>query len=195
MSVLSILIADDEALIRLDIKEMLQGAGHIVCAEANNGLKAVKLAKSFAPDLAILDVMMPGLNGLEVAKILHSMNIPVLLLTAYSQSKFINRAEKVSVYGYLVKPITERDLLPAIQIAYARWREMQAVRAKLENTQLELQSQKTIDRARSILAERNGISDYEAHQLLIHQAMDLRITVVKLAAQIVNEDIKVSKKR
>jgi len=117
------------------------------------------------------------------------------LLTAYSQSKFINRAEKVSVYGYLVKPITERDLLPAIQIAYARWREMQAVRAKLENTQLELQSQKTIDRARSILAERNGISDYEAHQLLIHQAMDLRITVVKLAAQIVNEDIKVSKKR
>ena len=195
MSELSILIADDEALIRLDIKEMLQGAGHIVCGEANNGPKAVELAKSFAPDLAILDVMMPGLDGLEVAKILHSMNIPVLLLTAYSQSKFINRAEKVSVYGYLVKPITERDLLPAIQIAYARWREMQAVRAKLENTQLELQSQKTIDRARSILAERNGISDYEAHQLLIHQAMDLRITVVKLAAQIVNEDIKVSKKR
>ena len=194
MSELSILIADDEALIRLDIKEMLQGAGHIVCGEANNGLKAVELAKSFAPDLAILDVMMPGLDGLEVAKILHSMNIPVLLLTAYSQSKFINRAEKVSVYGYLVKPITERDLLPAIQIAYARWREMQDVRAKLENTQQELQSQKTIARARSILAERNGISDYEAHQLLIHQAMDLRITVVKLAAQIVNEDPNVLKK-
>ncbi|GAB6154189.1 ANTAR domain-containing response regulator [Desulfosporosinus burensis] len=189
MSELSILIADDEALIRLDIKEMLQGAGHIVCAEANNGLKAVELAKSLAPDLAILDVMMPGLDGLEVAKSLHSMNIPVLLLTAYSQTKFINRAEKVSVYGYLVKPITERDLLPAIQIAYARWREMQAVRAKLENTQLELQSQKLIARARSILAGRNRISDYEAHQLLIHQAMDLRITVIKLAAQIVNEKI------
>ncbi|HBW35783.1 ANTAR domain-containing response regulator [Desulfosporosinus sp. BICA1-9] len=195
MSELSILIADDEALIRLDIKEMLQGAGHIVCGEANNGPKAVELAKSFAPDLAILDVMMPGLDGLEVAKILHSMNIPVLLLTAYSQSKFINRAEKVSVYGYLVKPITERDLLPAIQIAYARWREMQAVRAKLENTQLELQSQKTIARARSILAERNGISDYEAHQLLIHQAMDLRITVVKLAAQIIDETSKVKKNK
>lgn len=187
MSELSILIADDEALIRLDLKEMLQGAGHIVCAEANNGLKAVELAKTYAPDLAILDVMMPGLDGLEAAKILHSMNIPVLLLTAYSQSKFINRAEKVSVYGYLVKPITERDLLPAIQIAYARWREMQDVRSKLKTTQQELHSQKLISRAKAILAIREGISEYEAHQLLIHQAMDMRITVVKLAAQIINE--------
>jgi len=187
MSSLSILVADDEALTRLDIKEMLQGAGHIVCGEANNGLKAVELAKFLAPDLAILDVMMPGLDGLETAKILHSMNIPVLLLTAYSQPKFINRAQKVSVYGYLVKPITERDLLPAIQIAYARWREMQDVRAKLENTQLELQSQKIIARARAILAERDGVSDYEAHQLLIHRAMDLRITVVELANRLVDE--------
>lgn len=187
MSSLSILIADDEVLTRLDIKEMLQGAGHIVCGEANNGAKAVELAKSLAPDLAILDVMMPGLDGLEVAKIFHSMNIPVLLLTAYSQSNFINRAEKVMVYGYLVKPITERDLLPAIQIAYARWREMQDVRTKLENTQQELQSQKTIDRARAILAERDGVSHYEAHQMLIHRAMDLRITVVKLANRVVND--------
>ena len=191
MSELSILVADDEALIRLDIKEMLQGAGHIVCGEANNGLKAVELAKSLTPDLAILDVMMPGLDGLEVAKILHSMNIPVLLLTAYSQSKFINRAEKVSVYGYLVKPITERDLLPAIQIAYARWKELHDVRSKLETTQQELQSQKLISRAKAILATREGISEYEAHQLLIHQAMDLRITVLKLASQIVNKANKV----
>lgn len=194
MSVLSILIADDEALTRLDIKEMLQGAGHIVCGEANNGAKAVELAKSLAPDLAILDVMMPGIDGLDTAKILHSMNIPVILLTAYSQTKFINRAEKVSVYGYLVKPITERDLLPAIQIAFARWREMQGVRLKLENIQLELQSQKLIARARAILASLNGINDYEAHQLLIHKAMDLRITVVKLATQIVDENTKVNKK-
>lgn len=187
MSSLSIVIADDEALIRLDLKEMLQGAGHIVCGEASNGLKAVEIAKSLAPDLAILDVMMPGLDGIETAKILHSMNIPVLLLTAYSQPKYINRAEKVSVYGYLVKPITERDLLPAVQIAYARWKEMQDVRLKLENTQQELQSQKIIARARSILAARNSVSEYEAHQLLIHQAMDQRITVVKLAIQIVKE--------
>ena len=190
MSELSILIADDEVLIRLDIKEILQGGGHIVCGEAKNGAKAVELAKSLAPDLAILDVMMPGLDGLEAAKIIHSMNIPVLLLTAYSQPKYINRAEKVSVYGYLVKPITERDLLPAIQIAYARWREMQDIRRKLEHTQHELHSQKLIARARAILAARDGVNDYEAHQLLIHQAMNLRMTVVKLAAQIVNEATK-----
>lgn len=187
MSSLSILIADDEAITRLDIKEMLQGAGHTVCGEANSGARAVELAKSVTPDLAILDVMMPGLDGLEAAKILHSMNIPVLMLTAYSQPKFINRAEKVNVYGYLVKPITERDLLPAIQIVYARWKEMQAVRLKLENTQYELRSQKLIARAQALLAAREGVSDYEAHQLLIHQAMNLRITVVKLAAQIVKE--------
>jgi response regulator NasT len=187
MSSLSILIADDEALTRLDLKEMLEGAGHIVCGEANSGLKAVELAKSLAPDLAILDVMMPGLDGLETAKILHSLNIPVLLLTAYSQPKYINRAEKVSVYGYLVKPITERVLLPSVRIAYARWREMQDIRLKLENTQHELQSQKLIARARALLAAREGISDYEAHQLLIHQAMDRQITVVRLAAQIVKK--------
>jgi response regulator NasT len=187
MSSLSILIVDDEALTRLDLKEMLEGAGHIVCGEANSGLKAVELAKSLAPDLAILDVMMPGLDGIEAAKILHSMNIPVLLLTAYSQPKFINRAEKVSVYGYLVKPITEQVLLPSVQIAYARWREMHDIRLKLENTQNELKSQKLIARARALLAAREGISDYEAHQLLIHQAMDLQITVVRLAAKIVKE--------
>lgn len=188
MSVLSILIADDEALTRLDIKEMLQGAGHNVCGEASSGLKAVEIAKSLAPDLAILDVKMPELDGLETANIFHSMNIPVLLLTAYSQRNFINRAEKVSAYGYLVKPITERDLLPAVQIAYARWKEMQDVRIKLEITQTELKSQKLIAHARAILAEREKVSGSEAHQLLIRQAMNLRITVLKLAAQIVNSN-------
>lgn len=187
MSSLSILIVDDEALTRLDIKEMLQGAGHIVCGDASSGTKAIELAKSLAPDLVILDIMMPGIDGIEAAKIIHSMNIPVILLTAYSQQKFIKRAEKVSVYGYLVKPISERDLLPAVQIAYARWREMQELRTKLKNTQHELQSQKILARARAILAEREAVSDYEAHQLLIHRAMDLRISVVKLAAQIVSE--------
>lgn len=187
MSCLSILIADDEALIRLDLKEMLQGAGHVVCGEASSGTQAIELAKSLAPDLAILDVMMPGLDGLETAMALHTMNIPVLLLTAYSQPKYIKRAEKVSVYGYLVKPITESNVLPAVQIAYARWREMQEVRTKLENTQHELQSQKLISRARAILSAREGVNGYEAHQLLIHQAMNQRMSVIKLAAKIVNE--------
>ncbi|MDQ7092429.1 response regulator [Desulfosporosinus sp. PR] len=189
MSCLSILIADDEALIRLDLKEMLQGAGHVVCGEASTGLQAIELAKSMTPDLAILDVMMPGLDGLDTAMALHSMNIPVLLLTAYSQPKFIKRAEKVSVYGYLVKPIAEHTLLPAVQIAYARWREMQDVRLKLQNTQHELQSQKLIARARAILSAREGVNVYEAHQLLIREAMNQRISVVKLAAKIVNEGL------
>jgi response regulator NasT len=131
----------------MDLKEMLEGAGYYVCGEANNGTKAVELAKQLMPDIAILDIKMPGLDGLEVAKILHSMNIPVILLTAYSQQNFINRAEKVAVYSYLIKPITERELLPAVQLAYARWKEMQNVQQELKDTQNTLKYQKIIRRA------------------------------------------------
>lgn len=187
MSRLSILIAEDEALTRLDIKEMLATAGHLVCAETNNGLKAIELGKRYAPDLAILDVMMPGLDGLEVAKMFHTINIPVVLLTAYSQPKYINRAEKVCVYGYLVKPVKEKDLLPTIQIAYARWREMSEVRDKLNDTEHELQSQKLISKAKALLAMQLGISEYEAHQELIHRAMNNRISAVQLSQDIIVE--------
>ncbi|ATW25328.1 ANTAR domain-containing response regulator [Candidatus Formimonas warabiya] len=187
MGKLSILIAEDEPLTRLDLKEMLEGAGYFVCGEANNGNKAVDLAKQLMPDLAILDIKMPGLDGLEVAKILHAMNIPVILLTAYSQQNFINRAEKVSVYSYLIKPITERELLPAVQLTYARWKEMQSVQKELKDTQTKLKSQKIIGHARALLAKQYNISDYEAHQQLVHEAMQYRITLVERASQILKE--------
>lgn len=185
MGKLSILVAEDEPLTRMDLKEMLEGAGYFVCGEANNGNKAVDLAKQLMPDLAILDIKMPGLDGLEAAKILHGMNIPVILLTAYSQQNFINRAEKVAVYSYLIKPITERELLPAVQLTYARWKEMQTVQQELKDTQNKLKYQKVIGHARAILAKQNNISEYQAHQQLIHEAMSLRITLAERAGQIV----------
>ena len=183
--VLSILIAEDEPLTRLDTREILEAAGHIVCGESNNGLKAVELAKQLSPDLAILDIKMPGLDGIEAAKALNDLNVPVLLLTAYSQPAFIKRAEKVNVYGYLVKPITERDLLPAVQIAYARWKAMQDVRSELERTQTQLKNQKIIAKAKALLAADKHISDYEAHQLLIRRSMDERIPLAELAKKII----------
>lgn len=194
MSQLSILIAEDEALTRLDLKEMLESAGHVICADTNNGLKAIELAKQFAPDLAILDVMMPGLDGIEVAKMFHTLNIPVILLTAYSQPKYVNRAEKVYVYGYMVKPVKEKDLLPTIQIAYARWREMQEVRSQLHSAEKQLQSQKLISKAKAILASQMGISEYEAHQILVHQAMNQRISVIQLSHSILKSHKNVSTK-
>jgi AmiR/NasT family two-component response regulator len=185
MNPLSILIADDEELTLMDMREMLQDEGYIVCGEANSGKEAIELAKKLSPDLAILDVNMPEPDGIEVAKMLHSMNIPVLLLTAYSQPNYINRAEKVHVYGYVVKPFTERELLPAIKIAYARWKEMQQVRQELMETKTQLENQKIISRARNIIAAQQNITVQEAHQTLIQEAMRLRITLAEKARRVI----------
>jgi response regulator NasT len=187
MERLSILIAEDQSLTRMDLKEMLETAGHFVCANTNNGQKAIELAKQLNPDLALLDIKMPGLDGLEVAKVMHSLNIPVIILTAYSQENFINRAEKVHVLNYLVKPITEHNLLPAVQITYSRWKDIKSMRKKLENTQNTLKYQKVIAHARTWLAKDNNISEYEAHDQLIRMAMNRRITLIQLANEIIND--------
>lgn len=184
---LSILIAEDEVLTRMAVKEMLEKAEYLVCAETNDGLKAVELAKSMMPDLAVLDIKMPGLDGLEVAKVMHSLNIPVLLLTSYSQPNFIKRAEKVSVYGYLVKPVTERELLPAVQIAYARWKDMQSKCEELSEVKNQLKNQKIIAHGKALLAQEKGITEYQAHQLLIQQAMSTRTTLVNAANRIIQQ--------
>jgi len=185
MEKISILIAEDETLTRMDLKEMLEEAGYTVCAEAGDGQKAVELAQKLKPDLAILDVKMPGMNGLDAAKVMQKLNIPVILLTAYSQQNIVSRAEKVAVYGYLVKPVTEKDLLPAVQIAYARWKEMQQVQQELEDTKEKLEGQKLIDHAKAILAKENNISIYDAHRLLQKAAMEERISLIEKARQII----------
>lgn len=188
MSGLSILVAEDESLIRLDIVEMLEQAGHDICAEVGNGVKAVEMAKKMHPDLAILDIKMPGLDGIEVAKILHEMNIPVILLTAYTEQNIIRRAEKVSVYGYLTKPISEKDILPTIQIAYSRWKEMQNVRAELKETKKKLDGQSQLNHAKSILAGKHDLNELEAHKMLLHKAMENRISNIEMAKKIIAED-------
>lgn len=192
MNPLSILIADDEELTLMDMREMLQSEGYIVCGEANCGKKAIELAKKLLPNLAILDVNMPEPDGIETAKMLHSMNIPVLLITAYSQSNYINRAEKVHVYAYVVKPFTERELFPAIKIAYARWKEMQQVRRELMETKTQLENQKFIAHARNIIAAQQNVTVQDAHNLLIRRAMCERITLVEMARHIIRETKKIT---
>jgi AmiR/NasT family two-component response regulator len=182
---LSILIAEDEILTRVDIKAILEKAGYVVCGECANGGDAVEMAKSTSPDLAILDIMMPKLDGLEVAKILHDMNIPVIMLTAYSQPSFISRAECVNVCGYLVKPTSENTLLATVRIAYARWKDTQSIKLELAATKDQLANQKTIAHARVIIKDQLGISEQEAHRQLLRQAMQERLTLVELAKRIV----------
>lgn len=185
MKSLAILVAEDEALTRLDIRGMLERAGHVICGECGNGRKAVELARQLSPDLALLDIMMPELDGIETAKILHGMNIPAVMLTAYSQPHIINRAENVHVCGYLVKPVSEQNLQATLRIAHARWREMQHVRRELAETREQLEQQKVIARAKTILVGKNHLSEQAAHQQMIREAMDLRIPLVELARRLI----------
>jgi two-component system, response regulator PdtaR len=158
-----ILIAEDETIIRLDLRDMLVRAGFEVCAEARDGEEAVELARSEQPDLAIMDVKMPKLDGIDAARrILEERPIPIVMLTAYDQTEIVNRAVEAGVYGYLVKPFREQDLLPAIQSARARHDELQALRAEAESLADALASRKAIERAKGLLMEKEGLTEADA---------------------------------
>src|ERR1051326_3679623 len=145
-----ILIAEDETIIRLDLRELLERAGYEVCAEARDGNEAVELARSAKPDLAIMDVKMPHLDGIEAARrILEERPIPIVMLTAYGQEELVTRAVEAGVFGYLVKPFREQDLLPAIQAARARHDELQALRDEAESLAEELAALEVIEGSRS----------------------------------------------
>jgi response regulator NasT len=158
-----ILVAEDETIIRLDLKDLLERAGHEVCAEARDGEEAVALARSLEPDLAIMDVKMPRLDGIEAAKrILDARPIPIVMLTAYGQDELVSRAAEAGVFGYLVKPFREQDLLPAIHTARARHAEMQAVREEAESLAEALAARKVIERAKGLLMEKEKLSEDDA---------------------------------
>src|SRR5476649_2690354 len=158
-----ILIAEDETIIRLDLRALLEGAGHEVVAEARDGEEAVSLAREHAPDLAVLDVKMPKLDGIDAARrILEERPIPIVMLTAYGQAEIVSRAVEAGVYGYLVKPFREQDLLPAIQSARARHDELQALRAEAESLAEALASRKAIERAKGLLMEKEGLTESDA---------------------------------
>jgi two-component system, response regulator PdtaR len=158
-----ILLAEDETIIRLDLREMLVRAGFDVCAEAKDGAEAVQLARSEQPDLAIMDVKMPKLDGIDAArKILDERPIPIVMLTAYGQEELVNRAVEAGVFGYLVKPFREQDLLPAIQTARARHEELSAVREEAESLAEALAARKMIERAKGLLMEKEKLSEADA---------------------------------
>ena len=160
---LRILIAEDETIIRLDLRDVLERAGHEVCAEARDGEEAVALAQAEQPELAILDVKMPGLDGIEAARrILAEHPIPIVMLTAYGQEELVARAVEAGVFGYLVKPFRETDLLPAIQTARARHAELEAMRDEAESLSEALATRKVVERAKGILMEREGLSENDA---------------------------------
>jgi len=160
---LRILIAEDETIIRLDLRDVLERAGHEVCGEARDGEEAVALALSAAPELAILDVKMPRLDGIEAARrILTERPIPIVMLTAYGQQELVARAVEAGVFGYLVKPFRETDLLPAIHTARVRYAELAALRDEAESLSEALATRKVVERAKGLLMAREGLSENDA---------------------------------
>ena len=158
-----ILIAEDETIIRLDLRELLEKAGFEVCAEAKDGEEAVALARAVGPDLALLDVKMPKLDGIDAARrILDERPIPIVMVTAYGEEELVSRAVEAGVFGYLVKPFRESDLLPAIATARARHEELAALREEADSLTEALAARKAIERAKGLLMEREGLTEQEA---------------------------------
>src|SRR5690348_6627213 len=161
------LVAEDETIIRLDLRDLLERSGFEVCAEARDGEEAVELARSEAPDLAIMDVKMPRLDGIEAARrILDDRPIPIVMLTAYGQDELVSRAVEAGVFGYLVKPFRESDLLPAIATARARHEELAALREEAESLAEALAARKVIERAKGLLMAKENLTEDEAFDRL-----------------------------
>lgn len=186
MKRLKILLADDEAILRLDLREMLTDAGHEIVGEAANGEEAVRLARELQPEFIIMDVKMPVMDGLTAAKIISNEGVaPVLLLTAYSQQDIVEKASEAGVIAYLVKPVREEQLFPAMEIAEKRFREMQSLNAELQQLKDSLETRKLLDRAKGILMAAHGMTEQEAYRKMQQFSMAKRITLKALAESII----------
>jgi len=164
---LRILVAEDETIIRLDLRALLERAGFEVCAEARDGEEAVELARRELPDLAVLDVKMPKLDGIDAARrILDERPIPIVMVTAYGEQELVSRAVEAGVFGYLVKPFRETDLLPAIETARARHAQLVELRQEVDSLVEALAARKAIERAKGLLMERDGLSEQDAYARL-----------------------------
>ena len=181
-----IIIADDESLIRMDLQEMLLNLDYLVVGEVGDGLSAVNLARELKPDVVIMDIKMPDMDGIEAAKILTEEHIaPVILLTAYSQKDLVERAKEAGVVGYMVKPFRESDLVPAIEVALARFQEFEAMHKEIDDLQLALETRKLVDRAKGILMDSQGLSEAEAFRKIQKMSMNTRKPMKEVAEAII----------
>jgi AmiR/NasT family two-component response regulator len=182
-----VIIAEDEALIRLDLKEMLEEEGYSVVAEVGDGQQAVDRAAELRPDLVILDIQMPVLDGLSAAEQIASARIaPVIVLTAFSQRELVERARDAGAMAYLVKPFSKNDLVPAIEVARARFSEMTALDSEVRTLEERLETRKIVEKAKGLLMAEQGISEAEAFRWIQRTAMNQRTSMKALAQSIVD---------
>jgi two-component system, response regulator PdtaR len=184
-----VLIAEDEALIRLDLKEMLEEEGYTVVAEVGDGQQAVDQAKELDPDLVILDIQMPVLDGLSAAEQIASARIaPVIVLTAFSQRELVERARDAGAMAYLVKPFSKNDLVPAIEVARGRFAEMTALDAEVRTLEERLETRKVIEQAKGRLMEQQGITEADAFRWIQRTAMNQRTSMKAVAQTVLTPD-------
>jgi two-component system, response regulator PdtaR len=186
-----VVIAEDEAIIRLDLKETLEEEGYIVVGETGRGDKAVDLVREHRPDLAILDIKMPGMDGLEAARLITKDRIcGVLVLTAFSQREIIEEARDAGALAYLVKPFQKSDLIPAVEVAIGRFREMQALNGEVEVLGEQLEARKSIDRAKGILIDQFKMSEADSYGFIQRGAMNHRTTMKAVADMVVSGELR-----
>jgi len=185
-----VVIAEDEAIIRLDLKETLEEEGYEVVGETGRGDEAVALVKEHKPDIAILDIKMPGLDGLEAAReIAGERRAAVLILTAFSQKDLIQQARDAGALAYLVKPFQKSELIPAIEVALGRFAEAQALEREVQSLEEQLQTRKIVDRAKGMLMDRHHLNENDAFSFIQKTAMRQRQTMKAVAEQIIAGDL------
>jgi response regulator NasT len=190
-NVLRVVIAEDEALIRLDLKEMLEEEGYAVIAEAADGETAVERVTTLRPDLAIFDIKMPVLDGISAAERIAATRIaPVVILTAFSQRELVERARDAGAMAYLVKPFTKADLVPAIEMAVSRFTEIRALDSEVDTLRDRLEVRKLLDRAKGLLQSEQGMSEPQAFRWIQKTSMDRRLTMRKVAEAVIEGSIR-----
>lgn len=181
-----VVIADDESIVRTDLKEMLTNLGYLVVGDVGDGQSAVNLARELKPDVVLMDIKMPDLDGISAAKILTEERIaPVVLLTAYSQKDLVDRAREAGVVGYLVKPFRESDLLPAIEIALARFKEFSSINQEVTDLQHALETRKLVERAKGILMDTQNLDEQTSFRKIQKMSMNTRKSMKDVAEAII----------
>jgi response regulator NasT len=185
---LRVVVAEDEALIRLDLVEMLGDEGYVVVGQAGDGEEAVRLAEELRPDLVMLDVKMPVLDGISAAERIAAARIaPVVMLTAFSQRELVERARDAGAMAYLVKPFTQSDLVPAIELAVSRYAEISTLEAEIADLGERLETRKRVERAKALLQQKYGLSEPDAFRWLQKSAMDRRLSMREVADVVIRE--------
>jgi two-component system, response regulator PdtaR len=185
---LRVVVAEDEAIIRLDLVEMLGDEGYVVVGQAGDGEEAVRLAEELQPDLVMLDVKMPVLDGISAAERIAAARIaPVVMLTAFSQRELVERARDAGAMAYLVKPFTQGDLVPAIELAVSRYAEISTLEAEIADLGERLETRKRVERAKALLQRKYGLSEPDAFRWLQKSAMDRRLSMREVADVVIRE--------